>query len=486
MWQRRAGALLLASFLPITCCDAAADPVLIAVGFVNAATRDMAAETAGLLESGVPGNRLGGIGSGLAHAGGDTFLALPDRGPNAAHYNACVDDTTSYITRFHTFRLALTPSPAGAALPFTLSPALLHTTLLSSPSPLVYGSGGAYGTNCGVLRTGAPVLNAIDDAYYFTGRSDAFDPARLSTNTANGRFDPESIRVANDGRTVFISDEYGPDIYEFSRLTGMRTAVFAVPDKFGIRIAASTRQTEVDRNSSGRLSNRGLEGLALTPDGRTLVAILQSPLLQDGGITRATTRMVTFDVQTRVVLHEYAYGFDNIGTSLTPRYGTVGDILALNDHEFLVSELDAQGLGDDSAASMKRVYKIDVQGAADIGAVTDPAALRSHAVPKSLFLDVVAVLTAAPLRMRQADIPAKLEGLAFGDDVTVDGIVKHTLYVSSDNDFVPVVTDSRHPAGFDNPNTIYVFGFDVDDLQGSEFIPQRLESVSPASDCPPY
>ena len=54
---------------------------------------DFAAETADPLESGVPGNRLGGIGSGLAYAGGMTFLALPDRGPNA---NACipfVDDT---------------------------------------------------------------------------------------------------------------------------------------------------------------------------------------------------------------------------------------------------------------------------------------------------------------------------------------------------------------------------------------------------------
>ena len=72
-------ASLLASCLPTT-GHAGAGPVLIAVGHISGATDDMAAETAGPLESGVPGNRLGGVGSGLAHAGGNTFLAIPDRG----------------------------------------------------------------------------------------------------------------------------------------------------------------------------------------------------------------------------------------------------------------------------------------------------------------------------------------------------------------------------------------------------------------------
>jgi len=37
----------------------------------------------GTLENGLPANLLGGLGSGIAYAGGDTFLAVPDRGPNA-------------------------------------------------------------------------------------------------------------------------------------------------------------------------------------------------------------------------------------------------------------------------------------------------------------------------------------------------------------------------------------------------------------------
>src|SRR5262249_5594142 len=199
--------LLLAAVLCLASPFAAlayAGPDLIAVGSVSGTYEDFATETAGLLENGIPGNRLGGMGSGLAYAGGNTFLALPDRGPNAKAYNSAVDDTASYIARFHTLNLSLAPSDAGSPLPFTLTPMLVKTTLLSSKTPLVYGTGAGVG-----LGSGAPALNAVDHTHYFTGRSDNFDPARSSTNPANARLDPEGIRVAGHGRSVFISDEYG-------------------------------------------------------------------------------------------------------------------------------------------------------------------------------------------------------------------------------------------------------------------------------------
>ena len=72
-----------------------AEPTLIAIGQIDGGYEDFAVETKAPLENGVPGNKLGGIGSGLAYAGANTFLALPDRGPNATPYNSAVDDTTS-------------------------------------------------------------------------------------------------------------------------------------------------------------------------------------------------------------------------------------------------------------------------------------------------------------------------------------------------------------------------------------------------------
>src|SRR5947207_8759226 len=63
---------------------------LIAIGTLDGHAGDLSSSTAASLENGVPGNLLGGLGSGLAYAGWNTFVALPDRGPNAAGYHAAV------------------------------------------------------------------------------------------------------------------------------------------------------------------------------------------------------------------------------------------------------------------------------------------------------------------------------------------------------------------------------------------------------------
>src|SRR5262249_55458586 len=314
------------------------------------------------LENGVPGNRLGGIGSGLAYAGNNIFLALPDRGPNAKAYNAKVDDTTSYIARFHTLHMSLAPSDTGATLPFTLTPMLIDTTLLSSKKPLVYGIGAGLG-----LGSGAPALNAIDHTHYFTGRSDNFDPTRLSTNPFNGRLDPEGIRVGSDGRSVFISDEYGPYVSEFDRATGRRIRAFVLPDTLAVSRLSSVGDTEISGNTSGRVANKGMEGLAITPNGKMLVGVMQAPLIQDGG---KIVRIVTIDIATGST-HQYAY-------ALTTGTG-VSEILAINDHEFLLDERDGKGQGDGSAAVVKQLFKIDLAGAADVTALSGAATLAPFA-----------------------------------------------------------------------------------------------------------
>ena len=56
--------------------------------------------------------------------------------------------------------------------------------------------------------------------------------------------------------------------------------------------------------------------------------------------------------------HEYAY-------DLTTGPG-VSEILALNQHEFLVDERDGHGRGDGSKAKIKQIFKIDLAGAVDV------------------------------------------------------------------------------------------------------------------------
>lgn len=442
-----------------------ADVELIAIGNISGTYEDLAHNTAPLLENGVPGDRLGGIGSGLAYAGGTTFLALPDRGPNAVTYNSAVDDTASYIERFHTFDLSLLESDAGSALPFTLTPTLRSTTLLFSRTPLVYGTGAGLG-----VGSGQPALNSERHRFYFSGRSDNFDPSRLSTYTNDGRLDAESIRVSRDGRSIYISDEYGPYVYQFDRSSGARLRAYKLPDKFGAANLSPQGNAEISGNTSGRVANKGMEGLAITPDGRTLIGAMQSPLLQDGGTDGPVTRLVKIEVATGAT-REYGYQLTNIGSASKPKYPTISDIVAVNDHQFLVDERDGKGLGDDSVAAFKRLYLIDLNGAQEVGAVSGAANLLPKAVPKTLFLDVVTVLNAAGIA--STDIPAKLEGVAFGPDVTVAGSSRHTLFVANDNDYVASVKDTNHPAGLENPSKWFVFAFDGSDLAG--FKPQQID-----------
>ena len=450
-------ALTIAALATLTPLQIDAQVALIAKGTLTGSPAGSYADLSGLkgtLENGVPANLLGGLGSGLAHVAGDEFLALPDRGPNAVSFDSAVDDTVSYINRFHTVRMHLQAS-SGGALPFTIAPQLTSTTLLSSITPLVYGSGDGLG-----VGSGSPTQNWFLQ-HFFTGRSDNFDPGRTSGNANDARLDPESIRVSNDGFSVFISDEYGPYVYQFARFGGFRLRSFRLPDKFFVSTLSPQGAVEIAINSSGRVANKGMEGLAITPDGRTLVGIMQNALIQDaaeGGSAASLLRIVTIDIRSGRTTHEYAY-------VLTTGSG-VSDILALNNHEFLVDERDGKGLGDGSKAKIKQIFKIDLANAIDVSSMNGTAA-ASNAVPKTLFLDVVAALGAAGVTPDQ--IPAKIEGLAFGADVRDSGSILHTLWVANDNDFLQ---DLNGPNT--NPNQFFVFGFTDSDLAGSRYVPQHV------------
>ena len=149
----------------------------------------------------------------------------------------------------------------------------------------------------------------------------------------------------------------------------------------------------------------------------------------------------------------------------------MSEILAVNAREFLVDERDGKGQGDGSAAVVKQIFEIDLFGATDVSSISGAANLAPLAVPKSPtpFLDVVAALTGAGIS--NIHIPAKLEGLAFGQDVVLAGISKHTLYIANDNDFLAAVPD-KNGVIVANPSQYFVFAFDDDDLPG--FVPQNL------------
>jgi len=454
--KRMAISAMVLAVCAFTVATANAAVTLIANGTLTGSSAGYYTDLSGLhynLENGVSASLLGGLGSGIAWASGNTFLALPDRGPNAVSYNSAVDDTVSYINRFHTVSMKLTPN-VGPGLPFILTPTLKSTTLLFNGWPLSYGTGQGVG-----LGSGAPSRNN-KVRYYFTGRSDNFDPSQNSGNNLDARYDTEGIRVSNDGKWVFISDEYGPYVYQFNRANGMRWRVMTLPSHFYVSNLSPVGATEIANNTSGRTANKGMEGLAITPDGRTLLGFMQAALVQDnlqGGKAKKVLRFVTIDIASGQWTHEYAY-------NLTAGSG-VSEVVAINNHEFLVDERDGSGLGNGDAAVVKQLFKIDISNATDVSNM-DGLTAAKNAVSKTLWLDLVAALNAAGIP--STEIPAKIEGVAFGADVVDNtGNKLHTLWIANDNDFVQ---DYSGPNT--NPNLFYVFGFTDADLP--DYVPQAF------------
>jgi hypothetical protein len=272
----------------------------------------------------------------------------------------------------------------------------------------------------------------------------------------NGRFDPEAIRVSADGRSVFISDEYGTYVRQFDRTTGVMIRNFELPAKYYVPNQNAVGDTEISGNTIGRVANKGMEGLAITPDGKTIIGIVQAPMAQDAAISASNKllRIIAIDVATGTIKGEYGY-------KLTTGSG-VSEITAINDHEFLVLERDGKGLGDGSNAAVKTLFKIDLTGATDISSLSGSAAANA-AVAKTSFLDIVAVL--GDNGITKANVPAKLEALAFGADILVNGTLTHTLWMANDNDFLPTVAGT---------NNFYVFGVTDADLGASKYVGQSI------------
>jgi Esterase-like activity of phytase len=455
--------------LTLTLCLSLSTPAnaqisLLAVGELTSSRAGNYTDLSGLhynLENGVRATELGGFGSAIAYAGNNTFLALPDRGPNAVEFDDAIDNTASYINRFHTVTMDLEPNTSGG-LPFSLTPTLRATTLLWSLTPLVYGTGSGLGVGSGV----PPINNFF--LHFFTGRSDNFDPAQNSGNPKDARFDTEGMRISNDGLRVYISDEYGPYVYEFDRLPGVRLRSFQLPSSFFVSNLSPVGNTEIADNTSGRVANKGMEGLAITPDGTTLVGIMQNALIQDaneGGAAKNLLRIVTIDIRCGCTTHQYAY-------LLTTGTG-VSEIVALNNHEFLVDERDGHGRANADNAKVKQLFKIDLNGAVDVTNL-DGLTAATEAVNKTLFLDLVKLLTANGIAA--GDIPAKIEGLAFGSDVQEGNTPLHTLWIANDNDFLETVPDANG-IQIPNPNQFFVVGFTDADLAGSQLVPQPIRPL---------
>ncbi|KQS35652.1 esterase-like activity of phytase family protein [Pedobacter sp. Leaf194] len=195
--------------------------------------------------------------------------------------------------------------------------------------------------------------------------------------------DSEGLVRASDG-SFWISDEYGPHIVHFD--ASGKTIERINP--FG----SGTGGRKIPAVFANRRPNRGMEGLAITPDGKTLVGMMQSPMYNPSKAAVASSmvlRILTFDIATGAT-KQYAYLMDN--TTLTG----VSDIVAVNATTFLTIERDGLFGGDiTNPAAFKKVFKIDISTATDISDVANGSTGKLYGGKTVEELNNVAGLTAA-------------------------------------------------------------------------------------------
>ena len=245
--------------------------------------------------------------------------------------------------------------------------------------------------------------------------------------------------------TFWVSDEYGPFITHFDR-----------------RGRAIQRLSPTDgtlpRELIEREPNKGMEGLTITPNGRTLVGIMQAG-------ARRTRRT---EVQERLrAPHRHRRPADaclrtsTSTSSTTPRGPTtaVSEIAALCDsHRFLVDERD----GNVEPGADKKLYEIDLDHATDVGPASRVpgssydgvhgglmvgGGTLEHLVGKDNTADAQAALLSAGIRPVSSSLFLDIGGLVTAIDPTggffghdkVEGVAVldggRRVVLSNDSDF---------------------------------------------------
>lgn len=399
---------ILAGALHVLTVVAAADPVpqrhgsvhrieLIGTASIPGTARDKSGLPE-LLAGEFPHDRLGSFGSGIDYTGKDNFyIACSDRGP--------LDGATRFVPRVQQFHIRINETTEPR-----VSVELASTTLLTD-------------------EEGRPFTG-------FFGRVDPGDDRRSL------QLDPEAVRVEVDG-SFWIADEYGPWLDRFSA-AGQRIQRLAIPPRFHVATPSMDHAAEMPPASlRGRQVNRGFEGLARSPDGTKLWAILQSPLIQDSALDERGKRSgLNIRILECVVAGDKAGTTRELVYQLEKGSNGVSEVLALSDHELLVLERDGE-VGRE--AVWRRVYKIDLSVATDVSEIDSlpaedlPASIAP--VTKSRWLD----LCDERYGLVGPGMPEKIEGLALGPSLD-DG--RRTLLVSTDNDLQEAV-----------PSYIWVFAW---------------------------
>lgn len=300
--------------------------------------------------------RNGGYGSAMTAnpAQVNQFYALTDRGPNANHQGD-YGKGKSFPVASYTPRIGLFEVDSSGQV------SMLKDIFLKRPDGhLISGlpnSSALGGTGeTPYHANGKPVL--VNDHLPYNKVS---NPIKLDDYGLDG----EGLVALRDG-TFWVSDEYGPHIVHFDsdgREIG-RINAFKEDSRALLHLPAVFQH---------RRTNRGMEGLAITPDESKLVGIMQSTMKNPNKAAQKSdiTRIVTVNLINGKT-EQYLYRQQKAENANS-------EIAALTANKFLVIERDGSFLlGGPKKANpnaQKHVYRIELNTGTELSSIALSAAI---------------------------------------------------------------------------------------------------------------
>ncbi len=364
-----------------------------------------------------------GLGSAAFRSPADppgVIWTLTDRGPNidCADAQALTGRSTAQICAGDT-NAKIFPLPA-------FTPTLYKLHIGANGAVAVLAALPLKGTS-GKPITGLPnpLAHATTEAAYdISGAVIAPDPSGLDT---------EALVRLPDG-SFWIGEEYGPSLLEVGPDGTIRRRLVPAGVEADLATADYPVEGVLPAILAKRQINRGIENLALSPDGAFLYVLLQSPLANPDKAAFARSplsRLLKLERATGKLVGEYVYPED-------PPNSFHADKLKKDAQQGEVRMSEMTAVGPDRLLVLERIakttklYLVDLKGAVPVPSRFDDPATRPtlEQIPLEAFAaNELVPLVKTPI-LDGADLkhmPTKIEGMALMSD--------QDLVLVTDSDF---------------------------------------------------
>jgi hypothetical protein len=174
--------------------------------------------------------------------------------------------------------------------------------------------------------------------------------ARLLTGAD---FDIEAIRRDRDGNYWF-GDEFGPYLVKTDAQGTVLRSEISLPGVY----APQHKDVVAGRATANLPSSGGFEGMAINRSGTMLYTLLERTVTGDAD---KTLRIDEFDIAREAYTgRRFVYPLDAAGTN-------IGDMVAVDEHRFVVLERNGGTATTPALAPFKKVFLIDLENVADGG-----------------------------------------------------------------------------------------------------------------------